>query len=242
MPRFKSIGVIPAPIPSFASHSHATWEIVLYTFGKGVATVGGEEIPFKPGTIICMPPHLPHQEKSEAGYTNIYMHTNEYPASVRVPVFQDTPERAFFQVAMLLHQEYRLRQSNWNLVTQDLFDILMLYLNRWRASRGAHPLAERLKSLIVQNLPDSEFDLGAAMAKLPSSSDHLRRIFREATGRTPLEYLIELRVDEAKHLLKIGGFRIKEVALRTGFSDPYYFSRLFRKVTGTSPTEFAEAG
>ena len=74
---FQSIGMIPAPLASFPPHSHQTWEIVCYTLGKGIATVGEQRIPFSPGTIICMPPHIPHLENSETGYTNIYVHTNE---------------------------------------------------------------------------------------------------------------------------------------------------------------------
>ena len=57
MPRFYSIGIIPAPIPSFAPHGHETWEIVLYTFGRGVSHIGEQAIPFEPGTIICNPPY-----------------------------------------------------------------------------------------------------------------------------------------------------------------------------------------
>ena len=239
MPRFYSIGIIPAPIPSFAPHGHETWEIVLYTFGRGVSHIGEQAIPFEPGTIICMPPRIPHQERSESGYTNMYMHTNEYPWDGRVPVFQDSPERSFYNVAQILHREYVLKQPNWKLVTQDLFDILMLYLNRWQDKEPSHPLVEQLKSKIAENLPNPEFDVGEAISELPISSDHLRKVFNKATGCTPLDYLTRLRIDQARHLLKLGGFSVKEVAVRVGFSDPYYFSRLFRKTTGQSPTEWA---
>ena len=243
MPKFQSIGLIPAPIPSFGAHSHDTWEIVLYTFGRGCSTIGDEEIPFKPGTIICMPPRIPHEEKSQAGYTNIYMHTNEYfrpmdhAGPVRTPVFQDSPERSFFNIATILHREYLLKQPNWKLLTQDLFDILMLYLSRWEEKPPAHPWVERAKSIIVANLTDPEFDLGAAIAGLPVSADHLRKLFCKAEGCTPLDYLTRMRMDEARRLLKIGGFSVKEVAVRVGYTDPYYFSRTFRKVTGERPSE-----
>jgi AraC-like DNA-binding protein len=240
MPRFVSIGLIPAPIPSFAAHSHDTWEIVLYTYGRGHIVVGEEPVPFRPGTIVCLPPRIPHRERSDAGYTNIYMHTNELPRGAgRVPRYEDSPERSFFSVSTLLHREYLLKQSNWKLVTQDLFDILMLYLHRWEDREPAHPLVERLKSVIVAHVSDPEFDLGGAIAALPVSADHLRKLFRQSAGCTPLDYLTRLRVDAARHLLKLGGFSVKEVAVRAGFSDPYYFSRLFRKSTGESPSEFA---
>jgi len=239
MPKFVSIGLIPAPIPAFPPHSHSdTWEIVLYTLGKGVATIGDQDIPFSPGTIICMPPKIPHLEKSEAGYTNIYIHTNEYPTDGRVPVYVDSPERPFFNVATMLHREFHLKQPNWRLVTQDLFDVLMLYLNRWEERTATHPTVERLKATIVENLHNPEFDLGETVNRLPISADHLRKLFSKATGKTPLDYMTHLRLDEARHLLRIGGFSVKEVAVRVGYRDQYYFSRLFHKVCGMSPTEY----
>ena len=69
------------------------------------------------------------------------------------------------------------------------------------------------------------------MNALPMSLDHLRECFEQATGRTPLRYLTELRINEAKHLLK-RGFAIKEAGSRVGYPDPYYFSRIFLKTPG----------
>src|SRR5437868_11025144 len=123
MPKFLSIGLIPAPIPSFPAHSHDSWEIVLYTYGRGAIIVGDAPVPFTPGTIVCLPPRIPHREQSDAGYTNIYMLTTDFPRPARpAPRYVDSPERSFFGVATLLHREYLLKQPNWKLVTQDLFD------------------------------------------------------------------------------------------------------------------------
>jgi AraC-like DNA-binding protein len=238
MPAFISIGKIPAPLQSFPPHGHTTWEIVLYTVGRGIAQVGDERIGFKPGTIICMPPHIPHLENSDNGYTNIYIHTDTFPARSAVPVFQDDAERPFFQVATMLLREFHLKQPNWKLVTQDLFDVLLLYLNRWESQAAQHPIVERLKKIIILNLHSPEFDLQRAMDTLPMSADHLRKLFLQHTGQTPLNFLTARRIEEAKHLLAMQGYSIKEVAYRVGFSDPYYFSRVFSKTAGTSPSEF----
>jgi AraC-like DNA-binding protein len=73
---------------------------------------------------------------------------------------------------------------------------------------------------------------------MPIAPDHLRRLFRQATGRTPLDYLSELRVAEAKRLLKGRGLNVKQVAARVGIPDPYYFSRVFKKVTGWRPSAY----
>jgi len=240
MPRFLTIGLITAPIHDFPPHQHTTWELVLYTHGTGVATVGDRPIPFEPGTVICMPPKIDHRERSESGYRNIHIQTDEYPAAAgQVPVFKDTEDRPFFNVAMMLYRENRLQQANWRLMSQDFFDVLMLYLKRWTEAGSAPQPVERLKHVIFQNLHNPDFDLSRAIDDLPLSADHARRLFLQNTGSTPLQYLTALRVDEAKHLLRYGGYSVKEVARRVGYADPYYFSRLFKKWAGQSPEAFA---
>ena len=55
---------------------------------------------------------------------------------------------------------------------------------------------------------------------------------------SPVNYLIELRLNRAKELLKYTPLPVNEIALSVGIANPYYFSRLFKKHTGTSPTEY----
>ena len=69
------------------------------------------------------------------------------------------------------------------------------------------------------------------------STSHLRRIFRETTGTTPIEYLIGIRINKAKELL-MEGFLVTDIASLVGFSDPYYFSKCFKKVVGISPSQY----
>ncbi|GMV83763.1 MAG: transcriptional regulator [Planctomycetota bacterium] len=241
MPQFVSIGKIPHPKPSHPRHAHPdTWEIVIYTHGRGIITVGDQPIPFQVGTIVALPPIVPHDERSEDGFTNIFMHCREFARfDGTVPVFQDRADRPYFQVASVLLQECRLRGLKKGPVVELLFNVLMDYLAEWSRRTGTHPLVEALKGKLAERLHDSKFQVGDALNELPASPDHLRKLFREATGRSPVGYLNELRVGEAKRLLRIGGFSVKEVAHRVGVPDPYYFSRLFFKLAGSRPSVFA---
>lgn len=63
-------------------------------------------------------------------------------------------------------------------------------------------------------------------------------VYKKETGRTILQTVNQLRVDRAAALLEYGGARITDVALETGFSDLYYFSRVFKSIMGTSPEQF----
>ena len=68
---------------------------------------------------------------------------------------------------------------------------------------------------------------------------HFARRFKITTGFTPMEYLEKYRISRAQELiLSEPGFSLKEIASGAGYSDPAYFSRVFRKCTGVSPSEY----
>lgn len=77
----------------------------------------------------------------------------------------------------------------------------------------------------------------AAVAEM--NPEQYSKSFKKMTGRTPTEYLTELRIARAQQLLQETPLTVKEVALRTGFDDPFYFSRRFKQATGRSPSERA---
>lgn len=66
------------------------------------------------------------------------------------------------------------------------------------------------------------------------------RIFHRCLGTTPWRFLQKLRLDCAKELLQNSDLRIKEIAVRSGFNDPLYFSSFFHKECGCSPRRFRE--
>ncbi|WP_105616188.1 AraC family transcriptional regulator [Vallitalea okinawensis] len=70
------------------------------------------------------------------------------------------------------------------------------------------------------------------------SSNYISKIFKEITGDTLINYLINLRIEKAKQILEEGHFTIQEVSQKVGYEDPYYFSKLFKKKYGCSPSEY----
>lgn len=73
------------------------------------------------------------------------------------------------------------------------------------------------------------------------SRSHLYRIFVQELGMTPNDYLTRYRISIACDLLRINNISISEVAFSSGFSDPLYFSRVFKRVTGTTPSSYAQS-
>ena len=70
---------------------------------------------------------------------------------------------------------------------------------------------------------------------------HLAYIFKRYTGMSPLNYLTEYRIRRSKELLRRGDYSITKVAELVGFEDNLYFSRIFKKRTGYSPSAYREA-
>jgi AraC-like DNA-binding protein len=67
---------------------------------------------------------------------------------------------------------------------------------------------------------------------------HMNMIFRKEIGMPIRQYILQKRLQQAEHLLLTTHFEIKQIAFQVGFTDPLYFSRLFRKHFGHSPTRF----
>ncbi|MFF2483124.1 helix-turn-helix domain-containing protein [Paenibacillus sp. NPDC058071] len=67
------------------------------------------------------------------------------------------------------------------------------------------------------------------------SPRHYSRIFRKLTGMSPVNYIIQSRIIEAKRLLSTASEPIQQVAIKSGFSDPFHFSRTFKRHVGLSP-------
>ncbi|MCH6255964.1 AraC family transcriptional regulator [Puniceicoccaceae bacterium K14] len=70
------------------------------------------------------------------------------------------------------------------------------------------------------------------------SKSNLLTVFRKATGETPIEYLINLRIHKSIQLLKNTNLSITAIAYKIGFNDSNYFTRQFRKTIGSSPRTF----
>ncbi|MEO3944247.1 AraC family transcriptional regulator [Gorillibacterium sp. CAU 1737] len=70
------------------------------------------------------------------------------------------------------------------------------------------------------------------------SKQHLNHLFKTSVGFAPIDYYLRLKMQRACQLLDLTALSVKEVCHTLGFKDPYYFSRLFRKIIGLSPTDY----
>jgi two-component system response regulator YesN len=111
------------------------------------------------------------------------------------------------------------------------------HLEEARASSG-NQLIEGACAFIERHYADPDMSLNSAAAHVFVSPTYLSILFKKKLGITFIDYLINLRLEKAKTLLRDTAKRTYEVAAETGYSDPQYFSVCFKKYTGLTPTEY----
>lgn len=97
-------------------------------------------------------------------------------------------------------------------------------------------------SYIEENYADEDLSLNSIAAHVNFSPSYLSMVFSQATGDTLIHYLTEIRMNKAKELLKCTGKKSSIIAAEVGYRDPHYFSYLFRKTQGVTPTVYRENG
>ena len=105
-----------------------------------------------------------------------------------------------------------------------------------REKRLLAPVLEYLQ----EHLSDPELPIGELSAMAGVSDVYLRRLFKKQFDTSPAAFVIRQRMILAKGLLENEELSIAQVALGAGYRDPLYFSRLFKKQTGLSPTEYRQ--
>jgi AraC-like DNA-binding protein len=141
-----------------------------------------------------------------------------------------------------LDRELKSRARGFGLMAKVLFLQIMVQISRCHDrqdaidSRALQRIAESLSHLEIHFASPALLDELAHQAGMSKRS--FLRAFRAATGRTPIDYLIQLRINRAATLLRNSQDPITEIAFRAGFNDSNYFSRQFRKLTGVSPRAY----
>ena len=95
---------------------------------------------------------------------------------------------------------------------------------------------QEIEQCILQNIESTDFGIAELAAGVGLSQRSLNNIVRRSTGMSAVQLLNNLRVKRAKELLLDSRKNISEVAYATGFSDPAYFTNVFKKCTGSSPS------
>jgi AraC-like DNA-binding protein len=94
---------------------------------------------------------------------------------------------------------------------------------------------------LLNDEPGRKFDFNNYAAENGISYSSFRRLFKEHTGLSPNQYLLEMRMRKARNLLSNTTLSVQRIADETGFDSSFYFSRFFKQRTGLSPLKFRKA-
>jgi YesN/AraC family two-component response regulator len=106
---------------------------------------------------------------------------------------------------------------------------------------SSHQTSKEIVTLVQQFFHAnyrSQIDLNTLSAQFGFSSSYLTKIFVKHANISPLKYLTEYRMTIAKQLFSNPNLSIKATAELCGYSDPFHFSKLFKKITGESPASY----
>lgn len=141
--------------------------------------------------------------------------------------FKNQMDDLFLKVSELIVQEQVCINDNF----------IKLRIVKHDTKRELYKLIIATKDYLNDNLNEN-ISLDTISKDIGISKYYLHRLFTEFNGITPFGYLTGIRLEKAKHKLQNSKDSIFEIAINCGFDNTAYFSNLFKKHTGFSPTEF----
>ncbi|MBP5291753.1 MAG: helix-turn-helix domain-containing protein [Lachnospiraceae bacterium] len=223
-------------------HVHTSWEFIYCTSGSGELLFNGRSVPYVADDIIIVPPMCHHQNVSESGFTNVYLNiqTTIIPQTDPFRIHDDSNH--FIRDAFYACFAYFSRESNRNSYLLSAYADLIVHLVLDVLNTPIlSPIVKDIVNMIINNYPDEGFQLDEYLHSLPFNYDYLRKLFKKEMSLTPHNYLLNTRLNAAAERLiskETRSISISDVAHYCGFHDPLYFSRLFKKKFGRSPSEY----
>jgi len=240
-------------VHEYPRHSHSTWAIGVVNEGTaGIWYRGANEL-VGPGGLIAVNPGAVHTgyplQKSGVSHSMLYL-DDKLVAEV-LPGITDFP--AFPQTTILDPDlASRLRSTCRSLElggpylaieTKLLSDLSCLFIRHARVSVREQTGSELRHVVRIQEYLRANLRRNVALNELAEltglSKAYLIRSFRRTVGIPPYEWLLQLRIEEARQRLQ-NGSRICDVAIELGFADQSHFHRRFKRLTGMTPSLYAE--
>lgn len=221
-------------------NSSKNYEVIL-PLGTGSINCG-EVTPIKCGQVIVIPPLT----KFELGLSKGLRVTIEkalLPLK-RVRVLDDDGAMAFaINQAVKYFESENARR---HLILSALGSLLVGYINAFTVQKKYSPVVSAVADGIEKSLSDPTFSLDDYLKTFPLNYDYLRRLFKKEVGASPREYLLHGRMELARGII-LGGlsnrysdYTVSQIAEACGYSDPLYFSRVFKSYFGIAPSEYGK--
>ena len=223
----------------YSYKNHNCYELGFLANGESISFAQGKTFNVAKNYVVFKPNEVANQCHIESG-TEFYsvkfniLNSPQYDFQVFKP--QD-PEKVLdcFKRLVKEEQKYGITPKSYSL----LYEILhLLNVSEKYLSHNSHALLDDATDYIKQNFRNSEFSISDVTAYLNISASLLRSLFQKKYKKSPMQYLIDKRISYAKKLLLYSEYSILEISELCGFESPFYFSRLFKKYVGVSPSAY----
>ncbi|MFS0726383.1 AraC family ligand binding domain-containing protein [Paenibacillus sp. 1P07SE] len=234
-------------------HGCDTCILIYCAHGEGHVSMNGDHHKLTEGTLLVIPSDTPHAYWTETDRPwTIYwfhfkgeqadayaalLHAGEGPLTLHV---QDSEKfiRLFHQCFDLLsdsaystsHQILAMQTAAYAL------SLLGLISEREHEDRKKQTIETAIHLMNMKLEESLTLDEIAQYTRI--SKPHLNFLFKTTVGFAPIDYYLRLKMQRASQLLDLTTLSVKQICHSLGFKDPYYFSRLFRKIIGLSPTDY----
>jgi AraC-like DNA-binding protein len=227
--------------------------ILLYSLGgKGYIETEKSKYELAPDQFIIIPPHRFHRYQADIHdpWTLYWVHFSsnklaELSQEFKVEQFHAPTNLHYnekiFEIWVEMYSSlasgYSTRSVGYaNFCLYRFLSFFFFPNNKYKIPDQATPIdksIEYMKANIDKKLTAEE------IAELfQYSSSHYNAIFRKTTGLSPINYFIKMKIHYACQMLSQSELKIKEIAGKIGYDDPYYFSRLFKQFMNKSPKEY----
>lgn len=243
------------------SHFHPFTEIFFITHGNGIMEIDSIDVSVKEGDLIIINPNCPHTEKSSYNRMDqleyiVFAINNLALANKSLPQLNGNDSNPTYYKIMNLNNnksvilyylntlvhEVEEKKVNYELACKSILTLFIIYISRNAQSTlliADNPEKLNIECVKIKNYIDSHYSENITLDILSNLSYvnkfHLVHLFTKQMGISPINYLINRRIEESKNLLTTTNYSIRDISTIVGFSNSSYFSQMFKKFTGYSP-------
>lgn len=236
----KLIFVGNAPkVNSCTNHIHNDYEIIFCMSGSAISIIKDEPRSIDDSYITLLPPMVPHGIRNGNNYGDICIRMDSCPIINNKPMYLSGNTDIIKNLVSALYTIWIQKEENYKSICDGLLQVIYDLIVNLTEKKSKFDFVDQFKNILTVNLANPDFNIAKEASKMGMSADYMRQCFKTDVGMTPLEYLTKIRIEQAKrYLLYEKSYSVSEIAYLCGFSDPYYFSRCFKKHMKMSPKEY----